>query len=65
MYEIHDGSGMVIATVITQGQEQTVNDARGRNIGYSNANGTFDAQGVLVSADPGQFGLLLTRAAAD
>jgi hypothetical protein len=58
---IHDSRGRVIATIFDGGPIVNVNDGSGRNIGYSSANGTYDARGNLVSPEPEQFGLLISR----
>lgn len=53
---IHDSRGRVIATIFDGGPIVNVNDGRGRSIGYSSPNGTYDARGHLVSPQPEQPG---------
>ena len=60
MQNVYDGSGRIIATVLTSGPISTITDGQGRGIGYSTANGTFRSNGTRVSLQPMQIGLLLT-----
>jgi hypothetical protein len=62
MQNIRGANGAVIATIVQSGAQFTnVYDAQGSPIGYSSANGTFDARGALVSPNPDQYGLLIPR----